>query len=135
MKAASTTTKIDILLTHVTPASLTLHTPNMPPSYPDRVSPQLDDVVRAAMPRYHFVSGAGMFWEREPFPWPDAVDTGRCTRFLSIGAFGGQVPEGQKRPRVSKLIKCHLETDSGLVELRLQYRPCHTEYPAYSAPT
>lgn len=101
MKASSTTTKIDILLTHVTPASLTLHTPNMPPSYPDRVSPQLDDIVRAAMPRYHFVSGAGMFWEREPFPWPDAADSGRCTRFLSIGAFGGQIPEGQKRPRWS----------------------------------
>ncbi|KAG8812364.1 hypothetical protein FRC17_002060 [Serendipita sp. 399] len=99
--SSSSTPKIDILLTHVTPASMVLHTPNTPSTYSDTVSPQLDDVVRAAVPRYHFVSGGGMFWEREPFGWPNDADEGRCTRFLSIGAFGGTIPDGQKRPRWS----------------------------------
>ncbi|KAG8839834.1 hypothetical protein FRB91_006781 [Serendipita sp. 411] len=103
LRAASSPSaaKIDVLLTHITPASMVLHTPNIPSTYSDVVSPQLDDVVRAALPRYHFVSGGGMFWEREPFGWPDSPEEGRCTRFLSIGAFGGTTPEGQKKPRWS----------------------------------
>ncbi|KIM33244.1 hypothetical protein M408DRAFT_14068 [Serendipita vermifera MAFF 305830] len=103
LRAASSASvpKIDILLTHATPASIALHTPNVPQPLTDPISVPLDDVVRAALPRYHFVSGPGIFWERDPFAWPDAAEEGRYTRFLSVGRFGGMIPEGQKRPRWS----------------------------------
>lgn len=102
LRAASSASvpKIDILLTHATPASIALHTPNVPQPLTDPISVPLDDVVRAALPRYHFVSGSGVFWEREPFGWPGAAEDGRSTRFISIGKFGGKLAEGQKRPRV-----------------------------------
>ncbi|PVG04244.1 hypothetical protein CPB86DRAFT_747588 [Serendipita vermifera] len=103
LKAASEVSpaKIDILLTHIPPASIALHTPNVPKELESPIAPPFDDVVRAAMPRYHFVSRPGIFWERDPFGWPGMAETGRCTRFLSIGAFGGTAPEGQKKPRWS----------------------------------
>jgi hypothetical protein len=102
LKAASSASvpKVDILLTHATPASIALHTPNVPEALTNPISVPLDEVVRRALPRYHFVSGAGIFWEREPFAWPGAADDGRCTRFLSIGRYGEKTLEGQKKPRV-----------------------------------
>lgn len=92
--------KIDILLTHAVPDALVLHTPHVPDSLKGLNAPALDDVVRGAMPRYHFISGAEVFWEREPFGWPGVAEDGRCTRFISIGAFGGMSVPGEKKPRV-----------------------------------
>ena len=92
--------KIDILLTHAIPESIVLHTPDVPQPLRDPIARPLDEVVRGAMPRYHIVSAASTFWEREPFGWPGVAEDGRCTRFLSVGPFGGTVPEGEKRPRV-----------------------------------
>ncbi|CAG8705726.1 9494_t:CDS:2, partial [Acaulospora colombiana] len=72
LKAASEVSpaKIDILLTHIPPASIALHTPNVPKELESPIAPPFDDIVRAAMPRYHFVSRPGIFWERDPFGWP-----------------------------------------------------------------
>ncbi|KZT09782.1 nuclear protein [Laetiporus sulphureus 93-53] len=56
------------------------------------------EVVRRTKPRYHFAAGGGVpprFWEREPFVWDD--ENGRITRFVSLGAFGGQPAEGKKQ--------------------------------------
>ena len=63
----------------------------------------LADVVRRTRPRYHFAAGGGRparFWEREPFVWDDADGGGRVSRFVSLGAFGGEQAAG-KKPRVS----------------------------------
>jgi hypothetical protein len=36
-----------------------------------------------------------MFWEREPFMWDD--EEGRISRFISLGAFGGEPSPGKKQ--------------------------------------
>ena len=41
-----------------------------------------------------------MFWEREPFVWDD--EEGRVSRFISLGAFGGEQPTTGKKQRVSR---------------------------------
>ena len=64
-------------------------------------APSLDEAVRRTKPRYHFAAGGGqppMFWEREPFVWDD--EEGRVSRFVSLGAFGGE-PTAGKKQRVS----------------------------------
>lgn len=56
------------------------------------------EVIRRTKPRYHFAAGGGTpprFWEREPFVWDDAG--GRVTRFVSLGAFGGEPTAGKKQ--------------------------------------
>lgn len=60
-----------------------------------------DDVIRRGKPKYHFAVGGGtppQFWEREPFVWDDA--SGRVSRFVSLGAFGGG-QSAEKKSRVS----------------------------------
>lgn len=42
-----------------------------------------------------------MFWEREPFVWDD--EEGRVSRFVSLGAFGGE-PTAGKKQRVRPLV-------------------------------
>jgi hypothetical protein len=42
-----------------------------------------------------------MFWEREPFVWDD--EDGRVSRFVSLGAFGGE-PTAGKKQRVGILL-------------------------------
>ncbi|KIL69856.1 hypothetical protein M378DRAFT_195762 [Amanita muscaria Koide BX008] len=91
---------VDILITHSWPQSITQFSA-VPPPIQDLASfcaPPLDDVVRRIMPRYHFTSGGGnppQFWEREPFNWDEH---GRVSRFISLGAFGGEAING-KKPR------------------------------------
>lgn len=63
----------------------------------------MDDVVRRIKPRYYFAGGAQppVFWEREPFVWDD--ESGRTTRFLNLGPFGG-APGAGKKQRVSSFV-------------------------------
>ncbi|KAF7311468.1 Nuclear protein [Mycena kentingensis (nom. inval.)] len=48
--------------------------------------------------RYHFAASGGkppMFWERAPFVWDD--ENARVSRFVSLGAFGGESTSGKKQ--------------------------------------
>lgn len=97
--AASTSQLVDIFITDDWPASITSHCSSPPPlpEYEHSGSPPLDDVIRKIKPRYHFAARAGSsskFWEREPFAWDD--ESGRITRFISLGAFGEE-HTGQKQ--------------------------------------
>jgi len=59
------------------------------------------DIVRSTKPRYFLAAGGGKppaFWEREPFVWDD--EQGRVSRFISLGAFGGEQPSTGKKQRV-----------------------------------
>ena len=75
----------------------------------------MSEIVRKTKPRYHFAAGGGhppKFWEREPFVWDD--DNGRVSRFVSLGAFGGEQGPG-KKPRVSaNTVPCWLRGSSGV---------------------
>ncbi|SCV68934.1 BQ2448_1954 [Microbotryum intermedium] len=63
----------DILLTSSLPSSLPLLSAVALPATAkgQPFSPELDEVVRMSRPRYHFIGGTGVFWEREPFQWND----------------------------------------------------------------
>ena len=100
--ADSAPTKIDILLTHAIPDAIVNLSPNAPPAsqFASSSCSHLNGVIEKAMPRYHFASGVGTFWEREPFTWPGVAEAGRVTRFISFGSFGGSVSTGEKKPRV-----------------------------------
>ena len=79
---------------------MTKFTNSAPTVPPNHAVGYVDDVVRRAKPRYYFATGAGgppQFWEREPFAWDD--EDGRITRFVSLGAFGGEHGTA-KKPRV-----------------------------------
>lgn len=97
--AASTSQLIDILITNDWPASITSHS-SLPPHSPEQEhpgSPPLDEIIRKIKPRYHFAARAlpsPKFWEREPFAWDG--EAGRISRFISLGAFGGEERTGQK---------------------------------------
>lgn len=95
----SSTQLVDILITSDWPASITTHSSVSPssPDYASLGSPPLDDVIKKVKPRYHFAGGCthpSRFWEREPFIWKDEGD--RVTRFISLGAFGGEQETGKK---------------------------------------
>jgi hypothetical protein len=100
---ASSSQLVDILMSNVWP-SLVTHLSSAPLPAPELGSIgvlQLDDVIRRIKPRYHFAACGGKppkFWEREPFVWDD--DQGRVSRFISLGAFGGESVAGKKQ-RVS----------------------------------
>ncbi|TDL24935.1 hypothetical protein BD410DRAFT_801670 [Rickenella mellea] len=101
LKDASTSSHlIDILISHVWPASITdLSQIPLPPGTSRPTAVPVDDVVRRAKPKYHFATGIGkppQFWEREPLVWDD--EDGRVSRFIGLGAFGGEQGEG-KKPR------------------------------------
>jgi hypothetical protein len=97
---ASSSQLIDILITNAWPASVTNFS-SVPLPVAELASigaPPLDDTIRRTKPRYHFAAGGGqppMFWEREPFMWGDEKD--RVSRFVSLGAFGGEPTPGKKQ--------------------------------------
>ena len=100
---ASSSQLIDILLTNVWPVSITefSNAPLPDPQLAHLGTPPLSDVIRKTKPRYHFAACGGQppkFWEREPFVWDD--EQGRISRFVSLGAFGGE-PTAGKKQRVS----------------------------------
>ncbi|KIJ69163.1 hypothetical protein HYDPIDRAFT_164801 [Hydnomerulius pinastri MD-312] len=97
--AASTSQLIDILISNDWPACITSHA-SVPLSSPELESagcPPLDEIIRKTKPKYHFASGGSppKFWEREPFVWDD--EAGRVSRFISLGAFGGEQGTGKKQ--------------------------------------
>ncbi|THG97269.1 hypothetical protein EW145_g7647 [Phellinidium pouzarii] len=90
---------VDIFISHVWPASITSLS-NSAPNAAGRAVAVVDDIVKRAKPKYHFATGAGglpQFWEREPFVWADEDE--RITRFVSLGAFGGEHGPAKKGPR------------------------------------
>jgi hypothetical protein len=92
---AAASTSVDILLSTAWPTAIT-QTTAAPPSATG--AGPLDVIVRATKPRYHFVPGVGKpraFWEREPYVWED--DNGRASRFIALGAFGGEQGQGKKQ--------------------------------------
>ncbi|RPD66453.1 nuclear protein [Lentinus tigrinus ALCF2SS1-7] len=92
---------VDILISNAWPSGIT-HFSSAPLPIPELASIGVEpvaEVVRKTKPRYHFASGGGhppRFWEREPYTWDE--DNGRVSRFVSLGAFGGEQPSG-KKPR------------------------------------
>lgn len=98
--AAAPSQLIDVLISNVWPSSISQLSSAPLPS-PELASigvHPLDDVIRRTKPRYHFAAGGGhppKFWEREPFVWDD--EEGRVTRFVSVGAFGGEPTPGKKQ--------------------------------------
>lgn len=103
--AAASSQLIDILISNVWPESITQFSaaPLPPLDVSSIVAPPLDDAIRRTKPRYHFAASGGqppMFWEREPFVWDD--EEGRVSRFVSLGAFGGE-PSAGKKQRASVL--------------------------------
>lgn len=117
---------VDILMTNVWPSSIAQYS-SVPLPSPDlsaNGAPHLDEVIRNIKPRYHFAAKGGqppVFWEREPYTWDR--DSGRVSRFVSLGAFGGEVTTG-KKPRVcltlSQLFSGIDNSISGF--MRSQYR-------------
>ncbi|KAH8099564.1 nuclear protein [Cristinia sonorae] len=105
----STSHLIDVLLTNTFPQGITALS-NAPLPSPDFTS-QLEaepvaELVSRIKPRYHFAVGVSsgkqgqspLFWEREPFVWEN--ENGRFTRFISLGAFGGEAaPSTGKKQR------------------------------------
>jgi hypothetical protein len=105
---ASSSQLIDVLISNAWPAAITSFSsaPLPAPKLASIGAAPLDDTIRRIKPRYHFAAGGGqppMFWEREPFLWPD--EEGRVSRFVSLGAFGGEPPPGKKQ-RVRVCILC-----------------------------
>ena len=100
----STTTSsqlVDILISNVWPSLITQFSSVPLPASELGSTSVLDDVIRYIKPRYHFTACGGRppkFWEREPFVWDD--EQGRISRFISLGAFGGESVDGKKQ-RVS----------------------------------
>ncbi|KAF8205767.1 hypothetical protein K438DRAFT_522389 [Mycena galopus ATCC 62051] len=88
---------IDILITNVWPSAIT-HFSSAPLPAELASAPPLNDTILRTKPRYHFAASGGqppMFWEREPFVWSDEGD--RVSRFVSLGAFGGEPTPGKKQ--------------------------------------
>lgn len=101
MAAASSSSLVDILLSHVWPSAITeFSTAPLPsPALPNIGASPADEIISKLKPRYIFASGGGQpphFWEREPFVWDE--EGGRVSRFVGLGAFGGEPPaEGKKQ--------------------------------------
>ncbi|KAG6814562.1 hypothetical protein H0H92_000090 [Tricholoma furcatifolium] len=100
--SASFSQLIDIFMTNVWPSAIT-ELSNVPLPLPELASSgatELDETIRRIKPRYHFASAGGkppQFWEREPYVWDD--EEGRVSRFIGLGAFGGEAPPTGKKPR------------------------------------
>ncbi|KAH8923096.1 hypothetical protein BT69DRAFT_1262729 [Atractiella rhizophila] len=82
-KLVSSASECDILITASFPASIGAHSSKLPPNIPQGSQP-ISELLSKCKPKYHFVGGEGIFWEREPFAWEDGEKT-RVTRFFSIG--------------------------------------------------
>ncbi|GBE81690.1 hypothetical protein SCP_0400610 [Sparassis crispa] len=101
IKSNSTSSQhLDIFISNAWPSAITQYSSAPLPS-PELSSIGVDpvaEIMRRTKPRYHFSAGGGQppkFWEREPFVWDE--DGGRVTRFISLGAFGGEVTAGKKQ--------------------------------------
>ncbi|KAG9318642.1 nuclear protein [Chiua virens] len=98
--ASSPSQLVDIFITNDWPVSIASHS-SLPLPQPKSDLPgslPLDEAVRKIKPRYHLAACAGpspKFWEREPFSWDE--EPGRISRFISLGAFGGEEKVGQKQ--------------------------------------
>jgi hypothetical protein len=104
--AATSSQLIDVLISNTWPSSIPQFSSAPLPAIDlaSVTAPPLDEAFRRTKPRYHFSAGGGqppMFWEREPFVWDD--ENGRVSRFVSLGAFGGE-PTAGKKQRVSSLL-------------------------------
>lgn len=113
--SASSSQSIDILLTNAWPVCITqLCQSYLADPQPNLRAPPLDEVIRKIKPRYHFAAGVGksqppMFWEREPYVWDD--EKGRVSRFVSLGAFGGETVAGKKqRVSMELVFRCELSS-------------------------
>ncbi|KAI0053904.1 nuclear protein [Auriscalpium vulgare] len=100
MSSSSSSTLVDILISHVWPASITeLSSVPLPsPDLSELGAPPADEIIKKIKPRYIFSSGGGhppSFWEREPFVWEG--DEARASRFVGLGAFGGAPTTGKKQ--------------------------------------
>ncbi|KAL0946817.1 hypothetical protein HGRIS_012986 [Hohenbuehelia grisea] len=98
--AANSSQLVDILISNSWPENVTAlsSTPLPSQELASIGAPPLDDIVRRTKPRYHFTAAGGRpphFWEREPFVWDD--EAGRISRFVSLGAFGGEPSAGKKQ--------------------------------------
>lgn len=102
--SSSSSQLVDILISNVWPSDITNFS-SAPLPAPELASIRVEPVtaiVRKTKPRYHLAAGGGhppKFWEREPYVWDE--DNGRVSRFVSLGAFGGEQGPG-KKPRVSR---------------------------------
>ncbi|KAG6854723.1 hypothetical protein C0991_002436 [Blastosporella zonata] len=98
--SSSSSQLIDVFMTNVWPSAITqLSGVTLPlPELASSGVTVLDEAIRRIKPRYHFASGdkQPQFWEREPYVWDN--EEGRVSRFISLGAFGGEPPAG-KKPR------------------------------------
>ena len=94
---------IDVMISNVWPEPITQFSDVTLPS-PELASIGIQpagEIMRTTKPRYFLAASGGkppMFWEREPFVWDD--EQGRISRFISLGAFGGEQPTAGKRQRV-----------------------------------
>ncbi|KAI0302241.1 CwfJ C-terminus 2-domain-containing protein-like protein [Russula brevipes] len=91
---------IDVLVAHDWPSVITnFSTTPLPSAELSNIgSPPINDVIEKTKPKYIFCSGGGKppsFWEREPFTWADETD--RVSRFIGLGAFGGEKVDGKKQ--------------------------------------
>ena len=100
--AAPSTSNIDILLSHTWPSQVSRYSekPLSETFSKQDVErwgvPAIQQVMTRAKPRYCFVGNQNLFWEREPFVYPQSSSsssfvreavTPSATRFLSIGHF------------------------------------------------
>lgn len=101
--AASSTSLVDVMISNVWPEPITQFSDVALP-LPELASIGVQpagEIFRSTKPRYFLAAGGGrppMFWEREPFVWDD--EQGRVSRFISLGAFGGEQPTTGKKQRV-----------------------------------
>jgi hypothetical protein len=101
--AAASTSLVDVMISNVWPEPITQFSDvalPLPELATIGVQPA-GDIVKPTKPRYFLAAGGGkppMFWEREPFVWDD--EEGRISRFISLGAFGGEQPTTGKKQRV-----------------------------------
>jgi hypothetical protein len=99
-ESASSSQLIDVLISNVWPYPITQFS-SIPLSSPELSSIDVQPVgelVQRTKPRYHIAAAGGkppLFWEREPFVWDD--EQGRVSRFISLGAFGGEPTPGKKQ--------------------------------------
>lgn len=100
----SSTSLIDVLISNVWPEHITQFSDVALPS-PELASMGVQpagDLVKSTKPRYFLAASGGqppVFWEREPFVWDD--EQGRVSRFISLGAFGGEQQTTGKKQRVT----------------------------------
>lgn len=125
--AASTSQLVDIFITNDWPASITSHCSSpLPPEFEHPGSPPLDEIIRKIKPRYHLTARAGpsaRFWEREPFTWDD--ESGRISRFISLGAFGEE--HAGQRQRVCRPTCRGVGDDSCFPSGLTRFPSCHPQ--------